>query len=128
LIALSKKDPSGALAHLRAALNLEPIEGVYGDNIVELLDFQAEAYELSGRWQDAKKSYEEIQSIRVPSLWPANALIFARSYYKLGKVLERLGDNAGAASKYRKFLDRWKDADPGLPEVEDAKARLAPLK
>jgi cytochrome c-type biogenesis protein CcmH/NrfG len=45
----------------------------------------------------------------------------------LGRVAEQQGDKAKAADRYRKFLELWKDADPGIPEVEEAKKRLAAL-
>jgi len=38
------------------------------------------------------------------------------------------GDQAKAIEHYEKFLNLWKDADPGIPEAEDAKKRLAGLK
>jgi len=45
----------------------------------------------------------------------------------LGKIAEQQGDKGRAVENYRKFLEIWKNADPGLPEVEDARKRLAGL-
>jgi len=43
-------------------------------------------------------------------------------------VYEEQGDNVKVIQNFEKFLDPWKDADPGIAEVEDAKRRLAGLK
>lgn len=45
----------------------------------------------------------------------------------MGKVYEGLGDKEKAIVNYQKFLEIWKDADPGLPDPADAKNRLAAL-
>jgi len=37
-------------------------------------------------------------------------------------------NNAKAIEHYEKFLTLWKDADPGIAEVEGARRRLAGLK
>ena len=49
---------------------------------------------------------------------------YARSFYMLGKICQETGETAQAVGYFEKFLELWKDADPGLPEVEDAKGRL----
>jgi len=46
----------------------------------------------------------------------------------LGKIHEQQGDTTKAIEHYEKFLDFWKNADPGIAEVEEARKRLAGLK
>ena len=51
-----------------------------------------------------------------------------KAYYFLGLAYEKSGWDKKAIEQYEEFLEIWKDADPGMPEVADAKARLAKLK
>ena len=50
-----------------------------------------------------------------------------RSFYMLGKIYEKKGWKGKAIEFYEKFLELWKDADPGIAEVEETKMRLAVL-
>lgn len=50
-----------------------------------------------------------------------------RCFYWLGLAYEQSGWKDKAAKQYQTFLDIWKNADPGIPEIDDAKARLSKL-
>ncbi len=85
---------------------------------------RARGYETKGDLDRAIAEYERLVS---PDPTKTNALIHPRYYYSLGKLYEQKGVKDKARSHYRRFLDLWKDADPGIAEVEEAKARLAAL-
>jgi len=50
--------------------------------------------------------------------------LYVRAFYRLGQIYEKQGNPKEAVSHYRKFLELWKDADPDIPELTDARARL----
>ena len=55
----------------------------------------------------------------------AHPAIKIRAQYTLGTLKLDLGDRAGGRDLLQKFLQRWDKADWDLPEVRDARARLA---
>jgi tetratricopeptide (TPR) repeat protein len=81
---------------------------------------------LNGDLEAAQREYENILTLTTGRL--SNGDLYVKSYYQLGKICEQKGDTAKAIENYEKFLDLWKDADPGIAEVEDARKRLAGLK
>ncbi len=89
------------------------------------VDGLARALYESGDLDKARQEYEKITLLTTGRLYYGD--LYAKAFYMLGKIAEQQGDKLRARTNYRKFLDLWKDADPGLPEVGDAKQRLAAL-
>jgi tetratricopeptide (TPR) repeat protein len=89
-------------------------------------DSSASAFYRMGDLDKAISLYEELTNLTTGRLSFGD--IYAKSFYMLGKIYNEQGDTIQAIRHYEKFLDLWKDADPGIVEVEDAKKRLAGLK
>ena len=90
-----------------------------------LINSLGTAYYNSGDLDKAKEQYEKIISLTYGRHYYGD--IYARSFFILGKIFEQKGKKGKAVEFYQKFLDLWKDADPGIDEVEDARKQLAAL-
>jgi hypothetical protein len=44
---------------------------------------------------------------------------------ELARLLDKSGDAAAAREQYRRFLELWKSADAGLPELAEVRRKLA---
>jgi cytochrome c-type biogenesis protein CcmH/NrfG len=51
----------------------------------------------------------------------------ALAHLGLARAYSRQGDTAKARSAYQDFLKLWKDADPDVPILKEAKAEYAKL-
>jgi tetratricopeptide (TPR) repeat protein len=89
------------------------------------LDLLARVYAKKGDIAKAIAEYERLLKLAVSTGVPY--LVHPLYHYRLGLLYERAGEVTKAKAQYQKFVDLWKDADPGRPEVEDAKKRLAAL-
>jgi tetratricopeptide (TPR) repeat protein len=90
-----------------------------------VLETQALAYFRSGKMDEAEDVLKKIQALTGGRYYYGNS--YVRSYFMLGQIHEQKGEKAKAAELYKKFLELWKDADSGMPEVDDAKTKLKAL-
>ncbi|MCK5617856.1 MAG: tetratricopeptide repeat protein, partial [Candidatus Krumholzibacteria bacterium] len=119
-LALNRDRPDSAIAHFEIAAGLNP------DNF-HIRYRLAESYLKSGRVDDAIKLLDRL--LRYFDETRLNRPTFAvRGYYLLGTAYQQAGRSDEAIVQYQTFLEIWKDADPELDEVSDAKNRLEALK
>jgi len=106
---------------------LQYYESVIRYNVTFLnRDILAQAYQQKGKIDKAIAEYERLLSFDPKS--KDRYLIHPKYHYRLAKLYEQKGWTGKAIEHYEKFLDLWKDADPGIAEVEDARERVDGLK
>ncbi|HEY6386581.1 MAG TPA: hypothetical protein VIX91_12955, partial [Candidatus Acidoferrum sp.] len=81
-------------------------------------------YMVLRRGQEAATEFQKIISHRGVVL---NAEIGAVAHVGLARSYAIQGDSAEAKAAYRDFLTLWKDADPDVPILRQAKAEFAKL-
>jgi tetratricopeptide (TPR) repeat protein len=85
---------------------------------------RGQAYLAAGRGQEAAAEFQKILDHRgIVLADPVGAL----AHLQLGRAYVVSGDRIKARSAYQDFLAIWKDADPGIPTLKQAKAEYAKL-
>jgi tetratricopeptide (TPR) repeat protein/predicted Ser/Thr protein kinase len=138
---IEQKDPTYMYAYWLAS---SFIARAQGDTETAVLDMQKAAADAnsprlllglllgemhleSGRLGEAVTELEKAVS-RYDDTRPRFAVEAVKAHYLLGLAYEKSGWKNKAIQQYEEFLDIWKDADPGIDEIDDAKVRLAHLK
>jgi hypothetical protein len=129
VLALNRRDPSKAIELLQAATNYElgtPLcstpPGFFG--MLYPAYVRGQAYLAGHRGAEAAAEFQKIldhKSIVISD--PIGAL----ARLQLGRAFAMSGEITRAKSAYQDFLTLWKDADAGIPILEQAKAEQARL-
>lgn len=122
MLALSRKDSPKAIEVLRAAAPYEL--GRFPSSLFPVY-VRGEAYLAAHKGSEAEDEFQKILDHRGIVL---NQPISVLAHLQIGRAYAMAGDVARAKSAYQDFLTLWKDADPDIPILKQAKAEYAKLK
>jgi tetratricopeptide (TPR) repeat protein len=114
--------PMEAVDALRAAAPYEL--GAIGIASMQPIYFRGQAYLAAGRGAAAAAEFQKI--LDHPGV-VRTGLIGALAHLQLGRAYVLSGNHDEARAAYRDFLTLWKDADPDIPILKEAKAEYAKL-
>jgi serine/threonine protein kinase/tetratricopeptide (TPR) repeat protein len=124
-VALERQDPNRAIELLKVASTIE-----LSDLTGNLAIFMSPPYVRGEAWlmlHDGNRAAVEFQKFidhrGLVATFPWGAL----ARLGLARAYALQGDTAKARAAYRDFLTLWKDADPGIPILTEAKAEYAKL-
>jgi len=89
------------------------------------LDALPRSYRAKGEFDKAISEYEELMTF--DSSRPERNWIHPKYHFRLAELYEQKGMKDRAVDSYERFLEIWKNADPDIPEVVEARKRLAAL-
>ena len=81
-----------------------------------------EVYFRAGDMEKARQAWETLIGLTIGRTHYGD--LYAKAFYWLGQISEKQGKVDEAATHYRKFLELWKDADPDISELSEARRRL----
>jgi hypothetical protein len=123
-IKLRQNDPAGAITILQPALRYDLAYPRTGFNSLYPAYLRGLAYLGVGDGRLAALEFQKL--IDHPAIVGRND-IGALSYLQLGRAQTMTGDKPAARNSYASFLTLWKNADPDLPVLKQAKAEYAKL-
>ena len=115
--AKTKTDPAKAIDFLNTA-------ALYGRANTGVLYARGIAYEQAGRYAEAQQDFQKVLDLKSRS---GPDLIFVVTQLELGRLFQKQGDTPKARIAYQNFLAAWKDADPDVPLLHEAKAEYSKL-
>jgi tetratricopeptide (TPR) repeat protein len=126
-IALDGKHPEKAVELLQAAsayeLGQPPPAAQVGGTLYPVY-VRGEAYLGAGQGQQAAAEFQKLIDHRGIVL---NFMLGALAHLQLGRARVLSGDKESARKDYQDFFALWKDADPDIPILKQAKAEYAKL-